>query len=229
MVLLVLGPKGVTPPTSVQKSRDLDVFDGRTDKTYFHQGPSVHSAITNCTDWWTEWMDGSLSISIRPSVHQSVHSVHHTWTENRHFLSMFATVWWTKWTDWWTDWWTETERMDGRTLVEVGFVRQSIKNVQIPAFLDDFYGRTDGWTLVEALLKVLYQGFICIACMTWSGPGSGLRITFLGMCHWFVYLFVELHFSPNHCLCRSTGVLSFYRNSVILIGLQYEFFQKSLY
>ena len=43
--------------------------------------------------------------------------------------------------------------MDGRTLVEVGFVSPSIKNVQIPAFLDVFYGRSDGRTLVEAPLK----------------------------------------------------------------------------
>ena len=42
--------------------------------------------------------------------------------------------------------------MDGRILVEVGFVRPSIKTVHIPAFLDGFYGRTDGRTLVESPL-----------------------------------------------------------------------------
>ena len=130
-----------------------------SDSVSVHQSvhQSVHSVHLRWTEnsifWWNSGWTGiskKFDIPVRPIVHQKTEfSVH---------------VWWTEWTDWWTGGRTEMntdpsvhsvhqsvqfvdgfmDGMDGRILVEVGFVRPSIKCI--------LWTDVDGRTLVESPL-----------------------------------------------------------------------------
>ena len=98
--------------------------------------PSIKIVQKAGTEWWTEWMEGSFSISIRPSDSDKdgrKMSVFCRKMDGREYQFFFIcpSVHFVM------------DGMDERTLVEVGFVRPSVKTGQIPSFLDDFYGWTD--------------------------------------------------------------------------------------